>query len=324
MCTAVTFQNGNHYFGRNLDLEYSYSESVTVTPRRFPFRFRNGMELTEHYAMIGMAFVYQDYPLYYDATNEKGLSIAGLNFPGNAYYQPVQNETNYIGSFELIPWLLGKCATVAEVRTELEQIIIADIAFAEQLPPSPLHWIIADGSEAITVESMRDGVKIYNNPVGVLSNNPPFDYHMLHLTQYMNLTSDIAQNRFADDVELTPFCKGMGGIGLPGDLSSPSRFVRAAFTKWNARGEQTEASNVSQLFHILGSVEQVRGCAQVDDDLYEITHYTSCCNTDTGVYYYRTYGNSQISAVDMHKEVLDGKQLAAYPLVTEQQIHFHN
>ena len=84
MCTAVSFLAKNHYFGRNLDYEFSYNETVTITPRNYPFKFRRMGENNKHYAMIGMAFVQENYPLYYDATNEKGLSIAGLNFPGNA------------------------------------------------------------------------------------------------------------------------------------------------------------------------------------------------------------------------------------------------
>ncbi len=324
MCTAITFKNGDHYFGRNLDLEYSYKETVTITPRNYSFHFRNGKKLSNHYAMIGMAFVYQNYPLYYDATNEKGLSIAGLNFPENAVYRKKVENESYIASFEFIPWLLGQCATVSEARGWLNRCCIADISFDEHLPASPLHWLVADQNESITVESVAEGLKIYNNPVGVLTNNPPFDYHMYHLTAFLNLTSDVATNRFSDELTLKPFSKGMGGIGLPGDLSSPSRFVRAAFVKWNARCKQTEIDNVSQFFHILGAVEQQRGCTQVHDELYEITHYTSCCNTERGIYYYRTYNNSQLSAVDMQRENLDRDALISYPLIAQQQINFQN
>ena len=323
MCTAISFCNGDHYFGRNLDLEYSYRETVTVTPRNFPLDFRCGKTLERHYAMIGMAFVHQDYPLYYDATNEKGLSAAGLHFPGNAVYQK-EYGAKYAASFELIPWLLSQFETVSQVRQEMKELAIADVPFSAELPASPLHWMVADKKEAITIESTNGGLRVYDNPVGVLTNNPPFEYHMQHLTQYLNITSNAAVNRFSESLHLQPFSRGMGGIGLPGDLSSPSRFVRAAFTKWNARCGQTEAENVSQFFHILGSVEQVRGCVQVEDDLFELTHYTSCCNTDQGVYYYRTYTNSQISAVEMQRENLNGRELVSYPLNMEQQIAFQN
>jgi len=324
MCTAINFVNGKHYFGRNLDLEYSYNETVTITPRNLPFQFRCGRRMDTHYAMIGMAYVCDEFPLYYDATNEKGLSMAGLNFPDNAVYQKPEEGKPFVASFEIILWMLGLCSTVAEVKAQFQQLVVADVSFNREFPASPLHWIAADEKECITIEAVADGVKIYDNPVGVLTNNPPFDYHMLHLAQYMNLTSGVAQNRFADQVDLRPFSKGMGGIGLPGDLSSPSRFVRAAFTKCNSVCKPIESENVSQFFHILGSVEQQRGCARLERDLYEITYYTSCCNTDEGIYYYRTYSNSQISAVHMHHADLNTDQLYIYPLKTEQQIVLQN
>jgi len=323
MCTAITFTNGPSYFGRNLDLEYSYTETVTIAPRHFPFSFRCGENMNAHYAMIGMAFVNQNTPLYYDATNEKGLSMAGLHFPGNAVYRPAQGE-RYAASYELIPWLLCRYETVEQVKDEMKHLTISDLSFSDDLPATPLHWLVADRKDAITIEAVAEGIRVYENPVGVLTNNPPFDYHLNHLTQYLNLTSDPPVNRFSERMNLQPFSVGMGAMGLPGDLSSPSRFVRAVFTRWNSRCAQTEMDNISQFFHILGSVEQTRGCAKVKQDLYEITHYSSCCNMDTGVYYYRTYTNSQISAVDMHRENLDGDALISYPLNKEQQIAYQN
>jgi len=324
MCTAISYSNGSHYFGRNLDLEYSYRETITITPRNYPFHFRCGEKLNTHFAMIGMAYVHSDYPLYYEATNEKGLSMAGLHFPGNAFYPKPEAGKNFIGSFEIIPWVLSQCSTVEETKDQLSRFVIADVSYSDELPASPLHWFVADQKKCITIESVDEGVKVYDNPVGVLTNNPPFDYHMLHLTEYLNLTSDIAQNRFSKQLDLHPFSKGMGAIGLPGDLSSPSRFIKAAFTKCNSLCNPTEYENVSQFFHILGSVEQQRGCAQVCDNLYEITYYTSCCNTAAGIYYYRTYSNSQISAVNMHHVDLNTESLYSYPLITEQKIAFQN
>ena len=170
---------------------------------------------------------------------------------------------------------------------------------------------------------MADGLKIHENPVGVLTNNPPFDYHMTHLREYLNLTHAEPENRFGG-LELTPYSKGMGAIGLPGDLSSASRFVRAAFVKLNSLSREGEQESVSQFFHILGAVEQQRGCVRLPDGRCEITVYTSCVNTDRGIYYYTTYDNSCISAVDMHRCDLQGSRLFRYPLKKEQAIHWQN
>ncbi len=324
MCTAATYRTKDHYFGRTLDYEVSYGEEVVVTPRNFLFHFRHMGSLSTHYAIIGMATVAGDYPLYYDATNEKGLSMAGLNFPGNADYKPLAEGKDNVATFELIPWLLGQCATVEEAKEYLARMNLADTPFSLQFPVSPLHWILADRDCAITVESVREGIRIYDNPVGILTNNPSFDYQMTNLTNYMSLSTEPPENHFSDQLNLTPYSRGMGMLGMPGDLSSASRFVRAAFTKLHSVSGTSESESISQFFHILGSVAQQRGCVHMGEGRYEITIYTSCCNTDQGIYYYTTYENSQITGVDMHRENLDGQQLSRYPLITGQQIHMQN
>ena len=324
MCTAITYQTKDHYFGRNLDLEYSYKETVTITPRNFPFHFRKMGKMEHHFAMIGMAYIAEDYPLYYDATNEKGLSMAGLNFPENADYKPHCDNKNNITPFELIPWVLGQCATVSEAKKLLERINLLNENFSDRLSLSPLHWIISDKAHSITLESVKSGIKIYDNPVGVLTNNPTFDYHMFNLNNYMQLTKGEPVDTFAEGIGLKTYSRGMGAIGLPGDASSMSRFIKATFVKMNSVSGDSEPESVSQFFHILKSVEMQRGCVELEKDLYEITQYSSCCNTDRGIYYYTTYDNSQISAVDMHKENLQGNALICYPLKTEQTIAFQN
>ena len=320
MCTAVTFETKDFYFGRTLDYEHSFSEEVTVTPRNFPLKFRHWRTLENHYAIIGMAHVVDDYPLYFDGVNERGLAMAGLNFVGNAVYgKPVAGKEN-IAQFEFLPWILGQCTTVQEVRRLLENLNLTDTAFREDLPASQLHWIIADHDEAITVESVGEGLRVYDNQVGVLTNNPPFDQQLFRLNDYMHLSAGNPENRFSGKLKLEPYSRGMGALGLPGDLSSQSRFVRAAFCRENSVSGATEAESVSQFFHILGAVEQVRGCCRLGEGQYEKTIYTACCNTDKGIYYYTTYENRQISAIHLHRTKLDDIYLARFPLVQEEQI----
>lgn len=324
MCTAATYKTKDFYFGRTLDYEFSYGEEVTITPRNYSFHFRHMGIMEKQYAMIGMAHVASDYPLYYDAINEKGLGMAGLNFVGNAVYKEVVQDKDNVATFEFIPWILRQCATVKEARGLLDRINLVNTPFSEELPPAQLHWIIADSTETITVESVMDGIKVYNNPVGVLTNNPPFDEQMLRLNDYMHLSPKSPENHFSDKLPLHTYSRGMGALGLPGDLSSQSRFVRVAFTKMNSVSGDTETESVNQFFHILGSVEQQRGCCDVGDGKYEITIYTSCCNGDKGIYYYTTYDNHQITAVNMHKENLDDIQLKRYPFIQGEQIKMQN
>ena len=323
MCTAVTYFTKDHYFGRNLDYEHSYRESVTITPRDFVFRFRRMPPMEHHYAMIGMATVTAGYPLYYEATNEYGLSIAGLNFPHSAKYMPEKPGKDNVAPFELIPWILCNCRNVPEAEEKLANMNLVNIPFSQEYPLTPLHWILADHERALTIEQTADGLHVYHNPIGVLTNEPPFFFHMIHLQNFLNVSNTEPVNRFAPNLPLKAYSRGMGGIGLPGDLSSSSRFIKAAFTKLNSVSEDTESASISQVFHILGSVAQQQGCVKVDKS-YEKTIYTSCCNTTKGIYYYTTYENSQITGIRLHDADLGSNRLVCYPLVTGQQIRMEN
>lgn len=319
MCTAVTYAAKDHYFGRTFDWEVSYGEMIAFTPRNYPFSFRRMSVMKSHYAMLGIAVVTENYPLYYDAINEAGLGMAGLNFPNNTDYKEPAEDKDNIAPFEFIPWILGQCATVQEARRKLERINLAKIPFGERYPLSPLHWIIADKKEAITVECVKEGLKVYDNPVGVLTNNPPFDMQLFYLSNFMQLSKSEPVNYLGEELKLVPYSRGMGAMGLPGDWSSASRFVRAVFTKVNSLSEGSEEECVSQFFRILGSVEQIRGCVRLESrkdgqDVYEISIYTTCCNLDKGMYYYKTYNNSSVSCVDMYQEDMDGAELVVYEL----------
>jgi len=324
MCTAITYKTKKFYFGRTLDYEFAYPQEITITPRNFPLPFRDENTLNNHYSIIGMAYVLENYPLYFDAANEKGLAVAGLNFVGNAHYKEKESGKNNVAQFEFIPWILGRCANVNEAKKLIENTNITNKPFSDELPVAELHWLIADQNNAITVESVKEGLKVYDNPIGVLTNNPPFCYQMSRLNDYINLSNKSPENNFAGTLTLNIYSRGMGALGLPGDLSSASRFVRAAFVKLNSVSEETEISSVSQFFHILQTVNQPRGCSMVEDGKYEITIYTSCCNADEGIYYYTTYDNHSIKGIDMQKENLNGKKLIKYPLTNTEKIKIEN
>ncbi len=323
MCTALTFKTCDHYFGRNLDLEYSLGEQVVITPRNYVFNFRMLPALKSHYAMIGVAKIDNGYPLYYDGTNEKGLSIAGLNFPENAVYFKPQQESYNIAPFELIPFILGNFKSVSEVADFLKKANISDIAYSDDFPLSPLHWIIADKKEAITVETVKDGLKIYENTIGVLTNNPPFPFQMFNLNNYAQVSARNPEKTFSERLPYSAYSEGLGGLGLPGDFSSMSRFIRAVFAKHLSTCSTKEMDSISQFFHILSYVGQVRGCVKVNDK-DEITVYSSCCNTDKGIYYYSTYQNRTIRSVDMHKENLDSDFLIPFNMTGKEFVFSQN
>lgn len=313
MCTAISLRTKNRYFGRNLDLERGYGESVVITPRKFLFKMRCMEPFTSHYAMIGMAAVVDEFPLYYEATNECGVSMAGLHFPGNAFYGEVINGKDNITPFEFIPWILGQCSDLNEVKCLLEKLQLVSIHFSEQLPLSPLHWMISDKEQSIVVESVKAGLKVYDNPLEILTNNPGFEYHAMNLNNYMGLNVGPAVSQFKEKLPLHNYSLGMGAIGLPGDYSSTSRFVRAFFVKENSVAGETEESNVNQFFHILDAVSMPKGCVWTKNG-YEYTRYSSCCNADQGIYYYKTYENFEIKSVCMHEIDIRGTNLSVYKI----------
>ena len=287
MCTAIYYKN--RYFGRNLDYERSFGEEVVTMPKGFSYPLGGGKMETK-YAVIGMAHVAEGIPLFYDGMNEKGLAMAGLLFEGNAVYQKPAAGKDNIPSWAFIPWILGQCENMSEAEELLENLNLTDLPFSEDLPPSPLHWMIADRERCIVVEAMADGLHVSENPVGVLTNNPPFPFHLQNLNQYLNLTAEEPKDRFSASLSLRPFSRGMGAIGLPGDWSSPSRFVRAAFVRANSI--PPEGAEISQFFHILSSVEMPRGCVRLVGNLCEMTIYSACCDLEKGVYYCRLYENN--------------------------------
>ena len=310
MCTAVRYPNGDTYFGRNLDLERGYGERVVITPRRYGFPLRHAVPMVNHYAMIGMAAVAEGFPLYFEATNEAGLSMAGLNFPDNAVYYEYDPRKSNIAPFELIPWILGACATVEEAAQRLAQTNLLNVPFNGKLPLSPLHWMVSDKNRSLAVEPMADGMKVYDNPFDVLTNNPPFPYHCTRMSDFMPLHAGAAVNRFS--LPIGNYSLGMGAMGLPGDFSSPSRFVKACFVKEHSVSDVDESSNVCQFFHILNAVAMPKGCVEVHGQ-FEYTRYSSCCNAHKGIYYYTTYDRPAIVSHALSDADLDQDALICYP-----------
>lgn len=324
MCTAVSYLSNGLYFGRTLDNDCSYGEEIVITPRRYPLELRGGGATYAHFAYIGVAKVEDGMPLYYDAVNEKGLCMAGLNFVGNAVYgKPASGKTD-VATFELIHYVLSRFATVEQARAALFRINITDVPYSEKLPHAELHWMISDKKSNVVVECEKTGMHVYDNPAGVLTNNPPFPQQLMNLNNYMCVSPKPPRCAFSDKLVFDKYSRGMGGIGLPGDLSSESRFVRAAFTALNSPQCDCEEKSVGQFFHILDTVAQTRGSCVLDGGAYETTIYASCCSAERGIYYYNSYDNRRIYGVDMNAENLDGKDIMRFPFVTEGGINIQN
>ncbi len=324
MCTSILMNAKKALFGRNMDIDFPLSCSVVITPRRFPFPFRLIPAIKEHYAIIGMGMVRDNYPLYFEAANECGLAAAGLNFPGNAFYdkEACEGKTN-ISPFELIPYLLSQCNSLAQARELLSKIHLTDINFSSDMPLSPLHWHIASCEGSIVYEVTRDGARIYDNTANVMTNNPTFDFHLKNLGNYLNLTPKEPCGSFSE-AGVNSFAAGLGSVGLPGDFSSPSRFVKSAYLLENTMRYERESADICQMFHILSSVEMVKGSVINHAGVSDITVYSACIDLDEGIYCYRTYDNSTAFAVDMKREKLDTSEPIIYPVSNEERINIVN
>ncbi|MDO5717408.1 MAG: choloylglycine hydrolase [Tissierellia bacterium] len=314
MCTAIGLTNGDFYFGRNLDLECSFGENIVITPRNYRFSFKTGEVLEEHEAIIGMATVIDDYPLYAEGCNESGLCISSLNFPQNAFYHDKKEGKLNIGSFELIPYILTKYENVKDLKEDIEGFNIIDEPFKKEIGTAPLHWIVSDREGSLVIESVEDGLKVYDNPIGVLTNNPPFHFYEEYIKHFMKVNPHNPKNEFSDNLSIKPYGQGFGMIGIPGDTSPASRFIKAAFLKENSVSGEGEESNVTQFFHILENVSMVRGSTITDEGKYDITTYSCCINADKGIYYYKTYDNYRINAISMKKENLEEDKLIRFKL----------
>ncbi len=307
MCTAV-YDNKNLLFGRTLDLEYSYNEAVVITPQNFMVSLRREKPFVTKYAVIGMGIERQSFPLYYDAVNETGLAMAALNFPKSArYFEEKQGELN-LAPFELLPYILGQCKNIDEAMPLLRKLNICNISFSKDYPVTSLHWILADKTRCIVIESVKEGLTIYENNIGVMTNEPPFSYHQTRLEDFSRLS--VNENSKA-------YTRGLASYGLPGDFSSVSRFVRASFLLKNSL---VKGNAVTSFYKTLDNVSVPCGAIVLQNGKTVITQYSSCMDMANGVYYYKTYGNSRICGVRLSKEKADS--LISYPLVTEQDILF--
>ncbi len=325
MCTSFTFYNNKFYFGRNLDLEYRFGEKVVITPRNYILNYKEEKQNSSHFAFIGMARVEDNYPLYAEAANEKGLCMAGLNFPSNAYYNPEKEEGKInVTPYEIIPYILAECSTADEAAEKIKNLNLIAIEFKKGMALAPLHWIISDKEKSFVVEPTKEGIKLYEKPVGVLTNTPEFSFHIINLSHYLNLTSNHGENRFSEKLDIKPFGEGFGAIGLPGDFSPASRFIRTVFNKFNSRCDENENASVSQVFHILDSVAMIKGTVITNEGMCDITSYSACINATDGIYYYKTYTNNAVNAVSMNKENLDSSDLKVFDLIEDLYINYQN
>ncbi|HAT4068199.1 TPA: linear amide C-N hydrolase [Clostridium perfringens] len=317
MCTGLALEtkDGLHLFGRNMDIEYSFNQSIIFIPRNFKcVNKSNKKELTTKYAVLGMGTIFDDYPTFADGMNEKGLGCAGLNFPVYVSYskEDIEGKTN-IPVYNFLLWILANFSSVEEVKEALKNANIVDIPISENIPNTTLHWMISDiTGKSIVVEQTKEKLNVFDNNIGVLTNSPTFDWHVANLNQYVGLRYNQVPEFKLGDQSLTALGQGTGLVGLPGDFTPASRFIRVAFLRDAMIKNDKDSIDLIEFFHILNNVAMVRGSTRTVEEKSDLTQYTSCMCLEKGIYYYNTYENNQINAIDMNKENLDGNEIKTY------------
>ena len=329
MCTGLALEtkDGLHLFGRNMDIEYSFNQSIIFIPRNFKcVNKSNKKELTTKYAVLGMGTIFDDYPTFADGMNEKGLGCAGLNFPVYVSYskEDIEGKTN-IPVYNFLLWVLANFSSVEEVKKALKNANIVDIPISENIPNTTLHWMISDiTGKSIVVEQTKEKLNVFDNNIGVLTNSPTFDWHVANLNQYVGLRYNQVPEFKLGDQSLTALGQGTGLVGLPGDFTPASRFIRVAFLRDAMIKNDKDSIDLIEFFHILNNVAMVRGSTRTVEEKSDLTQYTSCMCLEKGIYYYNTYENNQINAIDMNKENLDGNEIKTYKYNKTLSINYVN
>lgn len=299
------------YFGRNLDWSVPYGQKVVVTPRAYKYSSAFlGEQTMKAGAVIGMAIIEENIPLYFDCANEQGLAIAGLNFPGYAKYEDnaVDGKTN-VAAYEFPLWVVMNYTTVDEVEKALKDVAIVAKPINDKFPVSMLHWIIGDAKRSIVVEYTERGMEIFKNNVDILTNQPGYGWHEENLRNYMNLFPQMPKEVKWGKAKMTAFGSGSLMRGIPGDYYAPSRFVRVAYLNTHYPTKSSEEENVSRLFHTLTGVAMIDGAAAMGDGAFEKTIYTGGYSAATKTYYYNTYEDPAIKKFAMSDYNLDSAEL---------------
>ncbi|HHL0970766.1 TPA: choloylglycine hydrolase family protein [Bacillus cereus] len=328
MCTSLTLQTKNfqHLFARTMDFTLDMNQEVIIIPRRYQWNNITGETIRAKKAVVGMGINFGGRVMMADGVNETGMTCATLYFPGFATYSSHvdSNKTN-VAPFDFVTWSLTQFNSVEELRKSIDSIAFIDVPLPILGVTPPLHWILADKSgECIVLEPTADGIKVYDNPIGVMTNSPEFCWHLQNLRQYIGLKSQPFAPTEWGDVPLSAFGQGSGSMGLPGDFTPPSRFVRAAYGKQNIQGIENEEEGISAIFHILSNCEVPKGAVITEDGILDNTIYTSAMCMESGTYYYHTYDCRQIIAIHLFNEDLDTAEIKTYPFQRKQKIFYEN
>jgi choloylglycine hydrolase len=330
-CTGITIKpkDGSIIFARTLEFGMDLKSNILIVPRGKEFvgtatGDKVGLRWKAKYGIVGTnAF---DLPVIVDGLNEKGLHVGLFYFPGFAKYQEMKAEdlAKTLAPWELGSFLLGTCADVKEAVVAAKSVRVGAVVQKDMGFVPPVHFIVTDASgKSVVLEYIGEELKVHANPLGVMSNSPTFDWHMTNLSNYVTMSDKNVEKIDLGGKEIKGLGQGSGMLGLPGDFTPPSRFVRAvAFSKTTLPVEKAK-DGVLQAFHILNQFDIPKGSARGIDQGKEVSDYTlwtSAADLKNLRYYFRTFDNSRIRMVDMKAVGLDAKEISTISMKGEEQI----
>lgn len=322
-CTGIRLiaADGTVVHARTLEFGIDLKSDVIMVPRGYARTAttpdgKSGLQWKAKYASLGANGV--GLPFIFDGLNEQGLAVGTFYFPTSAGYMPYKatDAGKTLAPWELGSWLLENFATVEEVRANIGKVVVTEVIFKAWGFSPPVHYVVHDASgKSIVIEYVDGKLKVYDNPLGIMTNSPTFDWHMTNLRNYVNFSLTNVPPVQLGSIKLEPFGQGSGMLGLPGDFTPPSRFVRAAAFSQSVLPSKTGIDTVLEAFHILNNFDIPKGAARDREKdehgniVADYTLWTSANDLKAKQFYFRTYENSQIRRVDLLKMNLNSKDI---------------
>lgn len=333
-CTGIRLiaADGTVVHARTLEFGIDLKSDVIMVPRGYA-RIgttpdgKQGLKWTTKYASLGANAV--GLPFIFDGLNEQGLAVGTFYFPTSAGYMPyTANDANKtIAQWEVGSWILENFATVEEVRENIGKVVVPEVVFPAWGFAPPVHYIVHDASgKAIVIEYVGGKLTVYDDPLGVITNTPTFDWQMTNLRNYVNFSMSNVPPVKVGTVTLQPTGQGSGMLGIPGDFTPPSRFVRAVAFSSSVLPSQTGDEAVLEAFHILNNFDIPKGAARDHEKdshgnvVADYTLWTSANDLKRKRFYFRTYDNSEIRMVDLTKMKLDGKDIVTISMQGRESV----
>jgi choloylglycine hydrolase len=328
-CTGIRLvaRDGSIVYGRTMEFAPIMNSEALVIPRNLEMTgtapgSKPGMRWRTKYGAVGLNAFNQ--PVIVDGVNERGLAVGAFYFPGYAKYNEV-TESEFdctVAPYEFPTILLTSCASVADVIELASRLKVAEVSAPGLGICPPLHFVAHDAhGNSIVLEHVEGKLVVHNNPVGVITNSPTFDWHMTNLENYVNLTDANKPALELESLKLNGFGQGTGMLGMPGDFTPPSRFVRAVMFSATTEPMETGRDAVLRLFHLLnlfdlpyGAIREVDGNKQT----VEYTQWTSGSDLKNLRFYFRTVTNSRIRTIDLNQIDLDAASIRSIPTAEDE------